>query len=126
MLLHDVLYWHIAMVLFVALDCVLQKARIDLERFDKAYREWSYMGYELDRLVGIDRTMCEACGPSPRAVHVDGNFKLYRYRSAGRADASSVYHNGTIIEDRAAVDAHVRKVDSVTKVTNWIYLLAAK
>ena len=75
------------------------------------------MTYELDRLVGIDRTTCEACGPSPMAVHVDGNFKLYRYRSAGRADASSAYHSGTIIDDRTAVDAHMRKVDSVAKVT---------
>ena len=74
------------------------------------------MDYELDRLVGINRINCEACGPSPRAVHVDGNFKLYRYRSAGRADASSAYHNGTLIEDKAAVDAHMRKVDSVAKV----------
>lgn len=73
---------------------------------------------DTESLVGIDRSKCEACAPSPRAAHLDGNFKLYRYRSAERADASSAYHNDTLIEDRAAVDTHVCKVDSVTKVTN--------
>lgn len=72
---------------------------------------------DTESLVGIDRSKCEACAPSPRAVHLDDNFKLYWYRSAERADALSAYPNGTLIEDRAAVYTHVCKLDSVTKVT---------
>ena len=94
-----------------------QVGPIDLERMEKAYSEWSYMVYELDQLVGSDYTGCEACGPTPMCVHVDGNFKLYRYRSAGDADPTKPYHAGNLIEAQDVVDAHVAKMANFSKVS---------
>ena len=62
--------------------------------------------------------VCEACGPEPQLVHLDGNAKLYRYRSSGSGDVSSAYHRGTFIEDSVAVDAHFDKTKDVTKVNH--------
>ena len=89
---------------------------MDLERIEKAYAEWSYIQYEMDRLMGSDYGVCEACGPKPHCIHIDGNFKLYRYRSAGDAGTDTAYHLGNLIEEQAAVTAHVAKLDTIKKV----------
>ncbi|XP_043207566.1 uncharacterized protein LOC122373504 isoform X2 [Amphibalanus amphitrite] len=91
---------------------------VDFERLEKAYTEWTCMQFELQRLVCSDFMACEACGDEPKIVHVDGNFKLYRYQSSGSGEMTSAYHLGTLIEDKEAVDSHFNKTKIVTKTNN--------
>ncbi|XP_043242318.1 uncharacterized protein LOC122391992 isoform X2 [Amphibalanus amphitrite] len=94
------------------------EAPIDLQRFEKAYSEWANMEFELQRLMDADLMSCEACGPEPACVHVDGNFKLYRYRSSGDSSMSSAYHTGTFLHDGDAVKNHAAKLAPISKTTN--------
>ncbi|XP_043246029.1 uncharacterized protein LOC122393759 isoform X2 [Amphibalanus amphitrite] len=91
---------------------------VDLERLEKAFTEWTCVQFELQGLQGSDYMECEACGADPKCVHLDGNAKLYRYRSSGSSEVSSAYHVGTFIADKTAVDAHVTKLSGVTKTSN--------
>ncbi|XP_043232044.1 uncharacterized protein LOC122386681 isoform X3 [Amphibalanus amphitrite] len=91
---------------------------VDFERLEKAFTEWTCIQFELQGLQGSDFMACEACGAEPRCVHLDGNAKVYRYRSSGSSEMESAYHVGTFIEDRDAVNAHVDKMKSVTKTSN--------
>ena len=75
------------------------------------------MQFELQELTCSDFMTCEACGPAPQMIHMDGNFKLYRYQSSGSGEMASAYHLGTFIEDKDAVDAHINKTKAVTKVS---------
>ena len=84
---------------------------------EKAFREWTCLKFELQGLQGFDYLECEACGSEPRCVHLDGNAKLYRYRSSGSGEESSAYHLGTFIADRTSVDAHLAKLQNVSKVS---------
>lgn len=48
--------------------------------FNAASKEYEYLNYSIDKkLRKIEKTSCAACADSPLAVHVDGNFKLYRF-----------------------------------------------
>ena len=95
-----------------------QPGPVDFERLQKAYTEWSCLRFEMRRMVSSDDMSCEACGPEPQLIHLDGNAKLYRYRSSGSGDTSSAYHLGTFIERKEDVDAHVDKTKDVTKVNH--------
>ena len=98
----------------------LQTAPVDPRRFSKAYSEWSYMIHEARRVVGHDDLQCGACGPTPMCVHVDGNSKLYRYKSAGASGNNQwerrPYHENTCIARKADVDAHVKTLSKIGKV----------
>ncbi|XP_043188292.1 uncharacterized protein LOC122363277 isoform X2 [Amphibalanus amphitrite] len=91
-------------------------APVDPERFQKAYSEWSYMVFEARRVVGHEDFQCHACGPKPMCVHVDGNGKLYRFKSAGGDTDRRPYHDGSCIASKEDVDAHVERLASIGKV----------
>ncbi|XP_043227996.1 uncharacterized protein LOC122384523 [Amphibalanus amphitrite] len=92
-------------------------APVDPERFQKAYSEWSYMVFEARRVVGHEDFQCHACGPKPMCVHVDGNGKLYRFKSAGGDTDRRPYHDGSCIASKEDVDAHVERLASIGKVS---------
>ncbi|XP_043225461.1 uncharacterized protein LOC122383261 isoform X2 [Amphibalanus amphitrite] len=85
---------------------------INQDRFAKAYAEWSYMTFAAQKLAGWDPMICPACGPQPSCIHVDGNAKLYRYKSAGDASTLKPYMQDVCIFNNASVDAHVAETES--------------
>ena len=85
------------------------------------------MVFEARRVVGHEDLQCDACGPMPMCVHVDGNAKLYRFKSAGaNADNGTErrpYHENTCIASKEDVDAHVEKLTSIGKVRQLVSCL---
>ena len=69
----------------------------------------------MKRLTSAAGDICEACGPSPFCIHVDGNHKLYRYKTSD--NNLRPYHAGTVIQEPAEVDAHLRKLDGIRSVS---------
>ena len=47
----------------------------------KAFLEWTYAKFEVEKLCEVQHFQCPACTPSMLAVAVDGNRKLYRFKS---------------------------------------------
>ena len=50
----------------------------------RAFREWRYFNFEKDKFMGKNWFECPSCAVSQHSCHVDGNSKLYRYKSAGK------------------------------------------
>ena len=67
-------------ILFI---CALQVATINPTIFGIALKEWKFFQSELDKLRHIDWMECPCCNVSQHSVHVDGNMKLYRFKSTG-------------------------------------------
>ncbi|KAA8585669.1 hypothetical protein FQN60_004363, partial [Etheostoma spectabile] len=64
----------------------------------RAFLEWAYAKFEVDKLSQVQHFQCPACTPSMLAVSVDGNRKLYRFKSQpGDPEVSSFvdYIHGT-------------------------------
>ncbi|XP_045024594.1 uncharacterized protein LOC123469605 [Daphnia magna] len=57
--------------------------------------------------------VCKAYGVKPKALHVDGNFKLYRWRLSYIKDRSRSLFNSDIIHSDEDVKSHVESIDSV-------------
>ncbi|XP_029916449.1 uncharacterized protein LOC115365531 [Myripristis murdjan] len=51
------------------------------DTMQKSFLEWSYAKFEVERLSQVHHFQCPACTPSMLAVAVDGNRKLYRFKS---------------------------------------------
>ncbi|KAM8851628.1 uncharacterized protein ACB058_010793 [Synchiropus picturatus] len=51
------------------------------DTMQKSFLEWSYAKCEVERLSEVDELRCPVCTPSMLAVSVDGNRKLYRFKS---------------------------------------------
>lgn len=47
----------------------------------KSFLEWIYAKFEVERLSQVQHFQCPACTPSMLAVAVDGNRKLYRFKT---------------------------------------------
>jgi len=47
----------------------------------RAFLEWAYAKFEVDKLSQVQHFQCPACTPTMLAVAVDGNRKLYRFKS---------------------------------------------
>ena len=100
---------------------MFQISSIDVERLQTAYMEWSFAQHETKKLTAASRETCEACGTTPFSVHIDGNHKLYRYRSSN--NSLRPYHHGTVIKEHGEVDGHLRKVDSIKSVGILLLLI---
>ena len=70
------------------------------------------MTFEARKLTGWNPMICQACGPEPACIHVDGNAKLYRYKSAGGAvESERPYLENICIFNKAAVDSHIAETE---------------
>lgn len=58
-----------------------QSGKICGDTMQKSFLEWSYAKFEVERLSQVHQFLCPACTPSMLAVAVDGNRKLYRFKS---------------------------------------------
>ena len=70
-------------IAFIMLAFVFKVATINAVTFGTAFKEWKFFQYELDKLRFIDWMTCPVCDIAQHSVHVDGNMKLYRFKSAG-------------------------------------------
>ena len=61
-----------------------QTGVINSSTFHKAFQEWKYAQYEIHQLKAMDWMVCPPCAMHQHSGHVDGNLKLYRFKSAGR------------------------------------------
>ncbi|KAK1875419.1 Serine/threonine-protein kinase Nek5, partial [Dissostichus eleginoides] len=51
------------------------------DTLQKSFLEWTYAKFEVKRLSQVQHFQCPSCTPSMLAVAVDGNRKLYRFKS---------------------------------------------
>lgn len=58
--------------------------------FSIAFKEWKFCCHELNILQSKDFMGCPTCAVYQHSAHVDGNAKLYRYKSAGKYVFSSL------------------------------------
>ncbi|PFX21976.1 hypothetical protein AWC38_SpisGene13533 [Stylophora pistillata] len=56
--------------------------------FSIAFKEWKFCNHEINLLQFKDFMVCPACATYQHSAHVDGNAKLYRYKSAGEKFSS--------------------------------------
>lgn len=72
-------------------------ATINCKTFGTAFKEWKFCQYKLDEICLMDWMKCPPCEESQHSVHVDGNMKLYCFKSAGMlsgvADGSLCFSN---------------------------------
>ena len=61
-----------------------KEGAINPTTFSSSFREWKFCKYELDQLMKKNFMECPSCSPNQHSAHVDGNMKLYRFRSAGK------------------------------------------
>ena len=62
----------------------LQAGTVNPATFSKAFNEWRYFNFEIQRYKGLDGFVCPCCQDHQHSVHVDGNKKLYRYAKVPR------------------------------------------
>ncbi|CAB3983368.1 Hypothetical predicted protein [Paramuricea clavata] len=51
--------------------------------FTKAFREWKYFYYEMEKEQSKQWMLCPSCHSDQHSCHVDGNMKLCRYKHSG-------------------------------------------
>ncbi|KAJ4924367.1 hypothetical protein JOQ06_000607, partial [Pogonophryne albipinna] len=51
------------------------------DTLQKSFLEWTHATFEVERLSQVQHFQCPSCAPSMLAVAVDGNRKLYRFKS---------------------------------------------
>ncbi|XP_028412158.1 uncharacterized protein LOC114534881, partial [Dendronephthya gigantea] len=89
----------------------IQKGRmgtINSKTFGSSFREWKYCQYELNKLRHINWMECPACEQQQHSVHMDGNMKLYRYKSAGMK--RDCYYGDAFIASNEKVQHHLCKI----------------
>ena len=62
----------------------LQAGMVNPATFSKAFNEWRYFNFEIQRYKGLDGFVCPCCQDQQHSVYVDGNKKLYRYAKVPR------------------------------------------
>ncbi|XP_028390710.1 uncharacterized protein LOC114515619 [Dendronephthya gigantea] len=87
---------------------------INASTFRKAAAEWRYCQYEVDKLQGITYIDCPPCSMSQHSAHVDGNQKLYRFKSVPRGSRTS-YYGDLFIKNNTDVDIQIAEVYSTGK-----------
>ena len=65
-------------------NCLFQVGVINDTAFSSAFKEWKFCTHEFNLLQFKDLMVCPTCSTYQHSVHVDGNAKLYRYKSAGK------------------------------------------
>ena len=61
-----------------------QIGTINISTFSRSFKEWKFCNFELDQLQMKDWMKCPPCTIQQHSAHVDGNMKLYRFKTAGR------------------------------------------
>ena len=67
----------------VYLFVIMQAPTITANTFSRSFKEWKFCMYEVEIGQGLSWMECPACALYQHSCHVDGNMKLYRYKSSG-------------------------------------------
>jgi hypothetical protein len=109
-------YLEFVFELVIVFVIVNMQGHIVESTFQLAYAEfWRHMQemceiYSLQYPIG-----CPACSPSPRAVHLDGNMKLYTHDHGYEMCTQPKPYVRMLFGDDINVLAHVEKTDQATK-----------
>ncbi|XP_057311085.1 uncharacterized protein LOC130648956 isoform X2 [Hydractinia symbiolongicarpus] len=82
------------------------------------FKEWNFWVYERD-IQGKNWLECPSCEVNQHSCHVDGNAKLYRYKSSGRRKRPTFYVNG-LFSSNDKVEKYIRKIYGEKRGTNKI------
>ncbi|KAG1943764.1 hypothetical protein F2P79_014877, partial [Pimephales promelas] len=99
------------------LKCVVQNSlgdgKICGDTMQRAFLEWAYAKFEVDKLSQVHHFQCPACTPTMLAVAVDGNRKLYRFKSqpGPRPDG---FFDGVFLASDAEVSSFVDYIHGKT------------
>ncbi|KAK0149829.1 hypothetical protein N1851_009422 [Merluccius polli] len=81
------------------------------DTMQRAFLEWAYAKFEVDKLSQVQHFQCPACTPSMLAVAVDGNRKLYRFKSQPGPDG---FFDGLFLASDAEVSSFVDYIHGTT------------
>ncbi|XP_058499448.1 uncharacterized protein LOC131468831 [Solea solea] len=81
------------------------------DTMQRAFLEWAYAKFEVEKLSQVQHFQCPACTPSMLAVAVDGNRKLYRFKSQPGPDG---FFDGVFLASDAEVSSFVDYIHGTT------------
>lgn len=81
------------------------------DTMQRAFLEWAYAKFEVDKLSQVQHFQCPACTPTMLAVAVDGNRKLYRFKSQPGPDG---FFDGVFLANDAEVSSFVDYIHGTT------------
>ncbi|XP_059201627.1 uncharacterized protein LOC131981368 [Centropristis striata] len=87
--------------------------KISADTFSKSFLEWSAVKFEVDRMCKETCFSCPACTPDMLAVSVDGNRKLYRFKSNASTSEQGNFE-GTFIQKDEEVAEFVKYIQRRT------------
>ncbi|XP_028456560.1 uncharacterized protein LOC114570425 isoform X2 [Perca flavescens] len=94
--------------------CFGRTGKLSSDSFQKSFFEWAAVQYEVDAICKEDQFSCPACTPAMLAVSVDGNRKLYRFKSTARSEERPIV-DGVFIANDEDVTRFVDQVHNKTK-----------
>ncbi|XP_044171275.1 uncharacterized protein LOC122955576 isoform X2 [Acropora millepora] len=91
--------------------CKGRASTITATTFSRAFKEWKFCMYELQNAQDVSWMECPACSLNQHSCHVDGNMKLYRFKSSG-IQKRPCYYGAAFISQKNEVDSHIKAVYS--------------
>ncbi|KAK5895521.1 hypothetical protein CgunFtcFv8_009208 [Champsocephalus gunnari] len=82
------------------------------DTLQKSFLEWTYAKFEVERLSQVQHFQCPSCTPSMLAVAVDGNRKLYRFKSL---PGPCGFFDGVFLAKDAEVSSFVDYIHGTTR-----------
>jgi len=73
--------------------------KIQPASYSRAFKEWCYCNFQKDKIQKKNWLKCPCCSVTQHSCHVDGNCKLYRYKSSGSRRRESYYKDLFIVND---------------------------
>ncbi|KAK7133235.1 hypothetical protein R3I94_015188 [Phoxinus phoxinus] len=90
--------------------------KISADTFSKSFSEWVAVTYEVEKIFRDKSFDCPACTPEMLAVSVDGNRKLYRFKSNASTSEPGNFEGVFIQKDEEVAEF----VDNIHRLTNHI------
>ncbi|XP_063042496.1 uncharacterized protein LOC134436995 isoform X2 [Engraulis encrasicolus] len=97
--------------------CAGRSGPVSGDRLQRSFLEFYYCQYEQEQQTGEASLSCPACHPDMVAVAVDGNRKLYRFKSRSACSADKPYFDGVFVAEDAAVADFVGTLHRAVKQT---------
>ncbi|XP_062307641.1 uncharacterized protein LOC134012043 [Osmerus eperlanus] len=85
--------------------------KISADTFSKSFSEWVAVRFQVEKICQETFFSCPACTPEMLAVSVDGNRKLYRFKSNASTSQQSNFEDIFILKDEEVADfvSHVHR-----------------
>ncbi|XP_028403336.1 uncharacterized protein LOC114526041 [Dendronephthya gigantea] len=91
-------------------------ATINMNTFSRSFKEWKFCTFEMELLQQKNWMECPPCTISQHSGHVDGNMKLYRFRSAGGLQRNC-YYKECFVASNEKVAANMNDVFGTTNIS---------